>query len=150
MVEIRLLKWSPKCYLLSHEVIRYRAITNFLRGYLGNLLDHVAFSGFDGILYFVRNFEPEFPLSMRNLCMMKGRPPRFRHVSKTDASMEFISYVKRHFPRFEEDQFYALSGTYVRYGTIQLVHPKQSEDGKAQRQTFRSMEADDVYQGPVL
>lgn len=122
-LKIRLLRWNPNTYLLSPEEVRSRAILNFVQGCAVDLFDAVLFPRDRLLIDFVKQFHPEARISKQSICHHRTRQITFRHLPITEASEEFVSYVKKTFPDFNGVELYALSGTYVRYSTIHLVHP---------------------------
>lgn len=119
-VEIKLFKLK-RDHTLTPEKIRYRAISNFMRGHLADLFDSVVLPDYL-LVDFVKEYDPGYRVTKQSVWNLKVRRPLcFRYLPITKESLDFISFVKNAFPYFDRDELYALSGTYVTYRTI-LFH----------------------------
>lgn len=128
LVEISLKSPGPYGYLLSPKEIESRAMFNFVRGCSADLFESVRFPSYTYLAKFMESLVPGYVVSRQNLYNMRRRRPlSFHYLPITKTSLDFIASVKATFPDFDGDELYALSGTYVSYGTILLVRRAQLE-----------------------
>lgn len=121
LLEISLRRPGPFGYLLSPKEIGTTAVFNFVLGLSANLFDSVSFPSDRHCIEFVKRFDPGYKISKQALSNSRRRLLCFRYLPITKTSLDFISFVKTTFPRFDGDELYALSGTYVSYRKILLI-----------------------------